>query len=74
MFWILLGVKAPIVLCQICFTAVGKYPYRRLTLIYNSIFYKMKLPMILVMNKCDIADADKLIDWKQDYENFIVTF
>ncbi len=50
-----------------------------------SIFYKMKLPIIVVINKADVyftnnfntkyyqcADADKLIEWMQDYEKFEV--
>ena len=34
----------------------------------------MKLPMIVIMNKSDIADSDKLIDWKNDYEKFNVIY
>jgi ribosome biogenesis GTPase A len=32
----------------------------------------MKLPMIVVMNKCDIADTNKLMEWKNDYEKYSV--
>jgi len=36
-----------------------------------SIFYKMKLPMIVVFNKCDIAPTDKLINWMQDSDSYV---
>ena len=46
--------------------------YYKINLYFLSIFYKMKLPMIVIMNKSDIADSDKLIDWKNDYDKFNV--
>lgn len=36
-----------------------------------SIFYKMKLPMIMVFNKEDTADKNKLFTWMKDYEAFL---
>ena len=36
-----------------------------------SIFYKMKLPLIVVFNKCDVADAIKPIEWMQDIQKNI---
>ena len=35
-----------------------------------SIFYKMKIPIVLVLNKDDIADTDKLKNWIKDYDAF----
>ena len=34
----------------------------------------MKLPVILVLNKDDIADVSKLKEWITDYELFQVNF
>lgn len=33
-----------------------------------SIFYKMKLPMVIVLNKADAADKDKVMGWIKNYE------
>lgn len=35
-----------------------------------SILYKTKLPMIIVFNKCDVADATELKEWMRDFEKF----
>lgn len=35
-----------------------------------SILYKTKLPMIIVFNKCDVADATQLKEWMRDFEKF----
>lgn len=35
-----------------------------------SILYKTKLPMILVMNKTDVKDADFVKEWMTDFESF----
>ncbi|KAG5365479.1 GPN-loop GTPase 1 [Yarrowia sp. C11] len=35
-----------------------------------SILYKTKLPMIIVFNKCDVADATTLKEWMRDFEKF----
>jgi putative protein kinase ArgK-like GTPase of G3E family len=35
-----------------------------------SIFYKTKLPMILVFNKTDVKDADFAKEWMTDYDAF----
>jgi len=32
----------------------------------------MKIPIILVLNKSDIADTNKIKEWIQDYEKFEV--
>ena len=60
-------------LCRICFFVVG------FTLIFfflnknkKSIFYKMKLPMIVVLNKSDKANTEKIVKWMKDYEEFLV--
>jgi len=37
-----------------------------------SIFYKMKLPLIVVMNKEDVADKVRVAEWMQDYEKLLV--
>ncbi|EGR28834.1 hypothetical protein IMG5_168700 [Ichthyophthirius multifiliis] len=37
-----------------------------------SIFYKMKLPMVLVLNKEDVSDKDKIFQWIQDYQTLMV--
>ena len=34
-----------------------------------SIMYKMKLPLLLVFNKVDIAKENKVIEWMQDYQS-----
>lgn len=36
-----------------------------------SIFYKMKLPMVVVFNKEDTGDKKKLFTWMNDYETFL---
>jgi len=36
-----------------------------------SIFYKMKLPLILVFNKEDAGDKEKLFTWMKDYNAFL---
>ncbi|KAA8498203.1 GPN-loop GTPase 1 [Porphyridium purpureum] len=35
-----------------------------------SIMYKMKLPMVIVFNKCDVQSASKPLGWMRDYEQF----
>jgi hypothetical protein len=35
-----------------------------------SIFYKMKLPLVLVFNKCDAGDASLPLSWMEDYTKF----
>lgn len=35
-----------------------------------SILYKTKLPMIIVFNKCDVAEAATLKEWMRDFEKF----
>jgi GTPase SAR1 family protein len=35
-----------------------------------SIFYKTRLPLILVFNKCDIADFEFAVEWMTNYESF----
>lgn len=37
-----------------------------------SILYKMKIPLILVLNKKDIADTNKIKEWIKDYEKYEV--
>ncbi len=37
-----------------------------------SIFYKMKLPMIVVLNKEDVADKNLVLDWLKDYDKLLV--
>ena len=37
-----------------------------------SILYKMKLPMLIVFNKCDVADSAVPINWMKDFDSFIV--
>jgi GTPase len=34
--------------------------------------YKMKLPLVVVLNKCDVGDADKVKLWMEDYEKYMV--
>ena len=51
--------------CQTCYFVVGY-------IVYFSIFYKMKLPVVLVLNKNDIADTQKLKEWIKNYEKFEV--
>lgn len=36
-----------------------------------SILYKMKLPMLIVFNKCDVADSAVPINWMKDFDSFI---
>lgn len=33
----------------------------------------MKLPMIVVLNKADAADKDKVLGWIKNYESLLVT-
>lgn len=35
-----------------------------------SIFYKFKLPMVVVFNKCDAADSKVPLNWLRDYDLF----
>jgi GPN-loop GTPase len=35
-----------------------------------SIFYKLKLPLIIVLNKCDVVKPDFIFNWMQDFEAF----
>lgn len=35
-----------------------------------SIVYKCKLPIVIAMNKCDVADHKFAIDWMKDWEKF----
>lgn len=37
-----------------------------------SIFYKCKLPIIVVFNKCDVENTDTLATWLKDYDKFLV--
>ncbi len=38
----------------------------------ESIKYRFqKYPFLLILNKCDAADGDKLIGWVRDYEKFM---
>ena len=38
----------------------------------ESIKYRFeKYPFVLILNKCDSADGDKLINWMTDYEKFL---
>jgi len=37
-----------------------------------SIFYKMKLPMVLVFNKSDVADKERVLKWMTDYDLLMV--
>lgn len=37
-----------------------------------SIFYKLKLPIIVVFNKSDVANSEILVDWMKDYDKFLV--
>ncbi|KAL4466957.1 hypothetical protein ABPG74_010554 [Tetrahymena malaccensis] len=39
-----------------------------------SIFYKMKLPMIIVLNKEDAADKEKVLGWIRDYQKLLEEF
>lgn len=32
----------------------------------------MKLPIIIVFNKCDVAPTDNLLSWMNDYEKYMV--
>ena len=36
-----------------------------------SIFYRLKLPMIVVFNKEDTSDKEILIEWMSDYDNLL---
>eukprot|EP01016_Furgasonia_blochmanni_P026759 TRINITY_DN2833_c0_g1_i2.p1 TRINITY_DN2833_c0_g1~~TRINITY_DN2833_c0_g1_i2.p1 ORF type:complete len:423 (-),score=66.94 TRINITY_DN2833_c0_g1_i2:252-1520(-) len=36
-----------------------------------SIMYKMKLPLVVVLNKCDVGDAEKVKVWMEDYEKYL---
>ncbi|CAD8171178.1 unnamed protein product [Paramecium octaurelia] len=35
-----------------------------------SIFYKFKLPMVIVFNKCDVADSKQPLEWLRNYDSF----
>lgn len=35
-----------------------------------SIYYKMKLPLLVVFNKCDVADSGFALSWMEDYDEF----
>ena len=37
-----------------------------------SIFYKMRLPMVVVLNKEDTADKKKIFEWLEDEEKMRV--
>ena len=38
----------------------------------HSILYKTKLPIVVVFNKSDIADANVPINWMQNFDQFMV--
>ncbi|WP_407803211.1 ATP/GTP-binding protein, partial [Staphylococcus aureus] len=35
-----------------------------------SIMCKYRLPMIVVLNKCDIAESEEILSWIKDFEAF----
>jgi hypothetical protein len=35
-----------------------------------SVMFKMKLPILIVLNKCDIADTKIIKSWMTDYESY----
>ncbi|RYG93477.1 hypothetical protein EON65_58850 [archaeon] len=37
---------------------------------FLSILYKLKLPMIVVFNKTDVADPEQVKTWLKDYASF----
>ncbi len=37
-----------------------------------SIFYKMRLPIVVVLNKEDCGDKKLLFEWIEDYEKVLV--
>eukprot|EP00768_Dysnectes_brevis_P002184 gnl/Dysnectes_brevis/1696_a1928_2435.p1 GENE.gnl/Dysnectes_brevis/1696_a1928_2435~~gnl/Dysnectes_brevis/1696_a1928_2435.p1 ORF type:complete len:346 (+),score=54.43 gnl/Dysnectes_brevis/1696_a1928_2435:26-1063(+) len=39
-----------------------------------SILYRMQVPMVVVLNKADAADADKIATWMHDYEELRAAF
>lgn len=36
-----------------------------------SIFYKFKLPFVVIFNKCDVADSKIPLDWVRNYDSFL---
>jgi len=40
----------------------------------HSILYKLRLPMIVVFNKTDVADPEQVKKWLKDYESFTVNY
>ena len=65
--------KIQIVLCQICYFVAGNMIIKKNFVIkWDSILYKMRLPMIVVFNKCDVSKPEKVAGWLKDYDNFMV--